>query len=123
MLHVVLDQTPCIFKRQRRSRPNALAFQRLVPALNLAVGLNNQMRRIATLGIDVSEQPIPTIRCTGKNSNSSPTAKTAKELDRPRRARSVRGDRCGAIAFSSGGLDRTGEASRGMEVRASPGQV
>src|SRR6516165_4951837 len=39
MLHVALDQTPCVFQRQRRSRPNALAFQRLVPALNLAVRL------------------------------------------------------------------------------------
>jgi len=39
MLHVALDQTLCIFQRQRRSRPNALAFQGLVPALNLAVRL------------------------------------------------------------------------------------
>src|SRR6202795_749632 len=39
MLHVVLDQTPRIFQRQRRSRPNALAFQRLVPAFDLAVRL------------------------------------------------------------------------------------
>src|SRR3974390_3058877 len=35
MLHVALDQTPCIFQRQRRSRTNALALQRLVPALDL----------------------------------------------------------------------------------------
>jgi len=39
VLHVALDQTPCIFQRQLHSRPNALAFQRLVPALNLAVRL------------------------------------------------------------------------------------
>src|SRR5260370_38900810 len=39
MLHITLYQAPCIFQRQRRSRPNALAFQRLVPALNLAVRL------------------------------------------------------------------------------------
>ena len=39
MLHVALDQTPCIFQRKRRFRPNALAFQRFVPALNLAVRL------------------------------------------------------------------------------------
>jgi len=36
-LYVALDQTPRIFQRQRRSRPNALAFQRLVPPLDLAV--------------------------------------------------------------------------------------
>src|SRR5215469_4009489 len=39
MLHITLYQAPCIFQRQRRSRPNAFAFQRLVPALNLAVRL------------------------------------------------------------------------------------
>src|SRR5438445_9158091 len=39
MLHITLYQAPCIFQRQRRSRPNALPFQRLVPALNLAVRL------------------------------------------------------------------------------------
>jgi hypothetical protein len=55
MLHVALDQTPCIFQRQRRSRPNAFAFQRLVPALDLTVGLSIQMHRIATLSVDVSE--------------------------------------------------------------------
>ena len=39
MLHVAFDQTPRIFQRQWRSRPNAFAFQRLVPALDLAVRL------------------------------------------------------------------------------------
>src|SRR4029077_8667118 len=39
ILHVVLDQTPRIFQRQRRSRPNALGFQRLVPPFDLAVRL------------------------------------------------------------------------------------
>ena len=39
MLHVALDQTPRIFQRQRCSRPSALAFQRFVPALNLAARL------------------------------------------------------------------------------------
>ena|SRR5579859_7398632 len=34
-----LYQAPCVFQRQRCSRPNALPFQRLVPALNLAVRL------------------------------------------------------------------------------------
>ena len=43
----------------------------------------------------------------------------ANELDRPQRARSVRGDSGGAIAFSGGGLDRAGEADCGMEVRSS----
>src|SRR5579863_2191489 len=38
-LHVALDQTPRIFQRQRRSRTNALALQRLVPAFDLAVRL------------------------------------------------------------------------------------
>ena len=48
MLHVTLYQAPCIFQRQRCSQPNALAFQRLVPALNLAVRL-----RIVRGGSDV----------------------------------------------------------------------
>ena len=39
MLHITLYQAPCIFQRQRRSRPNAFAFHRLVPALDLAVRL------------------------------------------------------------------------------------
>ena len=39
MLHITLYQAPRIFQRQRRSRPNALAFQRFVPALNFAVRL------------------------------------------------------------------------------------
>src|SRR5215469_3048072 len=39
MLHVTLYQAPCIFQRQRCSRPNALAFSTTVPALNLAVRL------------------------------------------------------------------------------------
>jgi len=55
MLHVALDQTPRIFQRQRRSRSNAFAFQRFVPALDRAVGLSIQMHRITTLSIDVSE--------------------------------------------------------------------
>jgi hypothetical protein len=38
MLHVALDQTLRLFQRQRRARLNALAFQRLVPALTF-IGL------------------------------------------------------------------------------------
>ena len=31
MLDVTLHKTPCIFQRQRCSRPDALAFERFVP--------------------------------------------------------------------------------------------
>ena len=37
MLHVALDQTPRIFQRQWRSRPDALPFERRVPAFDLSV--------------------------------------------------------------------------------------
>src|SRR5439155_9535090 len=48
VLHITLDQAPCVFQRQRRSRPNAFAFQRLVPAFQLSVRL-----RVARRGSDV----------------------------------------------------------------------
>ncbi len=37
MLYVTLNQTPRILQRQRRARPDALPFERFVPALQFAV--------------------------------------------------------------------------------------
>jgi len=54
-IDVALNQTPGIFQGERGKGPDTLAFQRLVPALQFAIGLSIQMRRIATLRIDVSE--------------------------------------------------------------------
>ena len=39
VIHVLLNQPPRILRRQRRSRPDALAFQRFVPALDFSVRL------------------------------------------------------------------------------------
>ena len=69
MLHITLYQAPCIFQRQRRSRPNALAFQRLVPALNLAVGVSCQLRHNVTLKDNDSVSFIPIIPGTDANLN------------------------------------------------------
>jgi len=48
MLDVALHQTPRIFQRQWRSRPDALSFERFVPAFDLSVRL-----RIVGRGSDV----------------------------------------------------------------------
>ena len=45
VLHVGLHQAQCIFPRQRCAGPNALRFERLVPARQLAVGLRIVRRR------------------------------------------------------------------------------
>src|SRR5216683_5910314 len=39
MLYVALHQTPRFFQRQWRSRPDALSFERFVPAFNRSVRL------------------------------------------------------------------------------------
>ena len=39
VVHVALNQTPRIFQRQRRSRPDALRFERFVPAFDFPVRL------------------------------------------------------------------------------------
>src|ERR1700726_3243636 len=39
MLDVALHQTPRVFQRQRRSRPDALSLERFVPAFDLSVRL------------------------------------------------------------------------------------
>src|ERR1019366_2835441 len=39
MLHVALHQSSRVFQRQRRSRPDALAFERFVPAFDFPVRL------------------------------------------------------------------------------------
>jgi hypothetical protein len=39
MLGVTLNQTPCIFQRQRRARADALPFERFVPPFDFAVRL------------------------------------------------------------------------------------
>jgi len=39
MLGVTLNQTPCIFQRQRRAGADALSFERFVPAFDFAVRL------------------------------------------------------------------------------------
>ncbi len=39
MLDVALYQTPRVFQRQGRSRPDALSFERFVPAFDLSVRL------------------------------------------------------------------------------------
>src|ERR1035441_7244814 len=44
ILHVTLHQTPRILERQRRSRPDALPFERFVPPLDLAVRLRVKRR-------------------------------------------------------------------------------
>src|SRR6516165_10281251 len=44
MFHVALHQPPRILQRQWRSRPNALPFERFVPALNLPVRLRVKRR-------------------------------------------------------------------------------
>jgi hypothetical protein len=44
VLKVSLHQTPCIIERQRRSRPDALSFERFVPALDLPVRLRVKRR-------------------------------------------------------------------------------
>ena len=54
-IHLGLDQAPGIVRRQRCQRPNALLFQRLVPAFDFSVGMSSQMRRIETIRSDVSE--------------------------------------------------------------------
>ena len=38
-IYILLNQALRVFQRQRRSRPNAFAFQRLVPAFQLAIRL------------------------------------------------------------------------------------
>src|SRR5450432_3603879 len=45
VVHVLLYQPPRIFRRQRRARPDALALQRFVPALQLPVRLRVVGRR------------------------------------------------------------------------------
>ncbi len=37
MVYLILNQTPRIFERQRRSRPDALSFERSVPTFDFAV--------------------------------------------------------------------------------------
>ena len=44
MLDVPLHQTLCIFQRQRRSRPDALSFERFAPPFDLAVRLRVERR-------------------------------------------------------------------------------
>jgi hypothetical protein len=39
MLDVALNQTACIVQRQRRSRPDALSFERFVPTFDFSVRL------------------------------------------------------------------------------------
>src|SRR5215831_3402604 len=39
MIDVALDETPRIIQRQRRSRPNALSFERFMPTFDFAVRL------------------------------------------------------------------------------------
>ena len=36
---LLLDEPPCVFRRQRRTGPDAFPFDRFVPTLDLAVGL------------------------------------------------------------------------------------
>jgi hypothetical protein len=81
MLHVALDQTPCTFQRQRRSRPNALAFQRLVPALNLAVGVSRQLRHYETLKDNDSVSFILIIPGTDVSLNCCRAALNSKNHD------------------------------------------
>src|ERR1700730_3380535 len=56
MLDVALHQTPRIFQRQRRSRPDALSLERFVPAFDLSVRL-----RIVGRGPDVCHARDPTV--------------------------------------------------------------
>src|SRR5215469_5202003 len=39
MLDVALNQMPCIFRRQWRSRPDALSFKRFVPSFDFSIRL------------------------------------------------------------------------------------
>src|ERR1051326_6370960 len=48
MFNIAFDQTPRIFQRQGRSRPDALSLERFVPAFDLSVRL-----RIVGRGSDV----------------------------------------------------------------------
>ena len=45
VVHVSAYQTPCIIERQWRSWPDALPFERFVPALDLPVRLRVKRRR------------------------------------------------------------------------------
>ena len=42
VMHVAPHQAPCIIERQRRPRPDAPAFQRLVPAFDLTVWIEGR---------------------------------------------------------------------------------
>jgi hypothetical protein len=55
MLDVTVDQPTGILEGERSAGPQALSFERLVPALDLTVGQACQLRRMATM-------PIPTLK-------------------------------------------------------------
>jgi hypothetical protein len=60
MLHVALHQPPRILQRQRRSRPDALSFERFVPTFDFSVRLgivgrsSVSFRRVCMTGSRVS---------------------------------------------------------------------
>ena len=62
VVHILLNQPPRILRRQRRSRPDTLALQRFVPALQFPVGLSCQLQRIPTVPTVPLRLSIHTIR-------------------------------------------------------------
>ena len=69
VIHILLNQAFRIFQRQGRSLPNAFPFQRLVPALELPVGVSCQLRHNVTLKDNDSVSFIPIIPGTDANLN------------------------------------------------------
>ena len=73
MLHVALHQTPGIVQLQRRSRLDALSFERFVPTFDFPVGLHCQLHLHVTLQGDDFESSIPTTPGSDGSSSWSPT--------------------------------------------------
>ena len=55
VVHISVYQTPCIIERKRRSRPDALPFERFVPALDLFRSIAGKTERSGRASFPRSE--------------------------------------------------------------------